>query len=126
MSQNLCVCLIHTTAVDWTLKMLQMVQIPRPRKRENCICENEFYFHDAKTGDFIVFPFVFKSCCSIYIFVVKYCFKCLQVGGLQAKAQGNCGAYACRRWSAFENGFLSGVALYGDLVTCWWGSGDCV
>ena len=27
---------------------------------------------------------------------------------------------------AFENGFLSGVALYGDLVVCWWGSGACV
>ena len=125
MSQN--ACLIHATAAAWTLKMLVVVvQISRPRKMENCICENEFNCHDAIIGNFTVFPSVFKSCCCIYIFVVKYCFKGLQVGGLQAKAQGNCGAHACRRWSAFENGFLSGVALYGDLVTCWWGSGACV
>ena len=120
MSQN--ACLIHATAAAWTLKMLVVVQISRPGKMENYICENEFHCYDAKIGDFIVFP----SFWCIYIFVLKYCFKGLQVGDLQAKAQGNCGAYACRRWSAFENGFLSGVAFYGDLVTCWWGSGACV
>ena len=98
-----------------------------PDREKGKICENVFHCPDAKTGDFIVIPSVFKSCCCIYIFVVKYCFKGLQVGGLQAKAKGNCGAHAWRRWSAFENGFLSGVALYGDLVTCWWGSGgSCV
>ena len=86
MSENLCVCSIHATAEAWSLKMLVMVQISRPRKRGNCICENEFNCHDAIIGNFTVFPSVFKSCCCIYIFVVKYCFKGLQVGGLQAKA----------------------------------------
>ena len=53
MSQN--ACLIHATAAAGTLKMLVVVQISRPGKMENCICENEFNCHDAIIDNFTVF-----------------------------------------------------------------------
>ena len=70
MSQN--ACLIHATAAAGTLKMLVVVQISRPGKMENCICENEFNCHDAIIGNFIVFPGVASTYLSSNIVLSFY------------------------------------------------------